>query len=196
MQFVRSLGHRAIGQAHAWASAHGVLLLRASLGIIFLWFGVLKFFHDLSPAQDLALRTISKLTFGVVPAPVSLFVLALWECTIGLGLLCNLCTGAALSLLFVQMAGTLTSVVFFPQEMFMLAPYAPTMEGQYVIKNLVLISAGVVLAGNLGKTAGARPSLGPTQGTLFSGLADAGWKEAAYSAHGEPVGQPAPHHHA
>lgn len=197
MQLVQSLRDHILGQARAWAAAHGLLLLRVSLGIVFLWFGALKFGHDLSPAHDLALRTISQLTFGTLPAPVSLFVLALWECTIGLGLLCNRCTGAALALLFVQMAGTLTAVVLFPQDMFTRAPYAPTMEGQYIIKNLVLISAGVVLAGHRGHTAAPRPRLRPAPGALaFSGRADAPWQGTSASAHGDMAGHAVPHQHA
>jgi uncharacterized membrane protein YkgB len=47
---------------------HGITLLRVSLGVVFLWFGVLKFFPGLSPAQSLAARTIHTLTFGMVPA--------------------------------------------------------------------------------------------------------------------------------
>jgi len=48
-------------------------------------------------------------------------------------------------LLFLQMAGTMTPLVLFPAETFVRFPYAPTLEGQYIIKNLVLISAGLVV---------------------------------------------------
>ena len=74
----------------AWMARHGVALLRISVGIVFLWFGVLKFFPNLSPAEDLAARTISALTFGVVQPNVSVPVLALWETVIGLGLISGL----------------------------------------------------------------------------------------------------------
>jgi hypothetical protein len=50
-----------------------------------------------------------------------------------------------LLLLFAQMLGTITPVFFFPAEVFTRIPYAPTLEGQYIIKNLVLISAGLVI---------------------------------------------------
>lgn len=123
----------------------GLPLLRVSLGIVFLWFGVLKFFPDLSPAQGLATRTISVLTFGFVPPEVSLPVLAAWECVIGLGLLTGTRLREILLLLFVQMAGTLTPVFLFPGEVFTRIPYAPTLEGQYIIKNIVLIAAGIVV---------------------------------------------------
>jgi uncharacterized membrane protein YphA (DoxX/SURF4 family) len=124
---------------------HGVALLRISLGIVFFWFGVLKFFPGLSPAQDLASRTIAVLTFGVVQPHVAVPVLAVWECLIGLGLIVGIWTRAILALLFLQMLGTLTPIVLFPSEVFVRVPYAPTLEGQYIIKNLVLISAAIVV---------------------------------------------------
>jgi uncharacterized membrane protein YphA (DoxX/SURF4 family) len=139
-------------RTYEWTSMHSLFFLRISLGVIFLWFGALKFFPELSPAQDLAIRTIDKLTWSVVPSSVSLFVLAGWECAIGVGLLFGVYMRTALLLLFFQMSGTFTSIMFFPQEMFTVTPYVPTLEGQYVIKNLVLISAGVVLGGALRNT--------------------------------------------
>jgi len=128
-----------------WMARYGVVLLRISLGIIFFWFGVLKFFPSLSPAQDLATRTIEVLTFGLVKPDVSLPVLAAWECLIGLGLISGRFMRVTLLLLFVQMAGTITPLFLFPSESFTQFPYAPTLEGQYIIKNLVLISAGLVI---------------------------------------------------
>ena len=44
----------------SWMSANGVLILRVSLGVVFLWFGFLKFFPGVSPAQNLAGDTIAK----------------------------------------------------------------------------------------------------------------------------------------
>jgi uncharacterized membrane protein YphA (DoxX/SURF4 family) len=129
----------------AWMARHGLVLLRVSVGVAFLWFGALKFFPGLSPAHDLALRTIGKLTLGLVPAPTAIFILATWEVVIGLGLLLGIFLRATLLLLFLQMLGTLTPLFFFPAEAFTRIPYAPTLEGQYIIKNLVLISAGIVL---------------------------------------------------
>ena len=128
-----------------WMARYGILLLRLSLGLVFFWFGVLKFFPGLSPAQDLAARTISLLTFGRVPPGVSIPVLAVWECIIGLGLLTGLFMRGTLALLWLQMLGTVTPLFLFPHEVFTQIPYAPTLEGQYIIKNLVLISAGLVI---------------------------------------------------
>jgi uncharacterized membrane protein YkgB len=128
-----------------WMARRGVTLLRVSLGLIFLWFGLLKFFPGLSPAQDLAGRTIDMLTFGVVPVNLSVPVLALWECMIGVGLITNSFMRVTLLLLFAQMMGTVTPIFLFPNEVFTALPFAPTLEGQYIIKNIVLVSAGLVI---------------------------------------------------
>lgn len=127
-----------------WMADHGVVLLRISLGIVFLWFGVLKFVPGLSPADELATRTIATLTFGIVPPDISRPVLALWESVIGLGLITGLYMRVTL-LLFVQMLGTITPMFLFPAETWARFPIAPTLEGQYIIKNIVLVSAGLVI---------------------------------------------------
>ena len=129
----------------SWMARHGLFLLRISLGIVFFWFGVLKFFPGMSPASDLAARTIETLSFGSVSPSVSVPLLAGWECLIGLGLIFGVFMRATLLLLAVQMAGTVTPLVLFPNEVFTHIPYAPTLEGQYIIKNAVLISAAIVL---------------------------------------------------
>jgi len=124
---------------------YGILLLRISLGIIFFWFGFLKFFPGVSPADQIATRTIAKLTFGIIQPSISIILLAIWETLIGLGLITGKFLRITLFLLFTQMMGTLTPLVLFPSETFTQVPYAPTLEGQYIVKNLVLISAGLVV---------------------------------------------------
>jgi uncharacterized membrane protein YkgB len=129
----------------AWMARHGVTLTRITLGVVFFWFGVIKFVPDWSPAADLATRTIDILTFGLVPPSVSLPLLAAWEVAIGLGLLTCKFLRATLLLLFLQMPGTMLPLIFFPSETFTAFPYSPTLEGQYIIKNLVLVSAALVV---------------------------------------------------
>jgi uncharacterized membrane protein YphA (DoxX/SURF4 family) len=124
---------------------HGVRLLRISLGAVFFWFGFLKFFPGLSPATELATKTIRVLTLGAIPSGVAIAVLATWESLIGLGLIFGVAMRATLALLFVQMIGTVLPLVFFPNEVFTRIPYAPTLEGQYIIKNVVLVSAAIVI---------------------------------------------------
>ena len=132
-------------RATHWMARNGLTLLRVSLAIVFLWFGVLKFFPNLSPADELAGRTIERLSGGLVRPDTAVVVLAAWESLIGLGLLFGVFLRAVLLLLFVQMIGTLTPLVLFPGEVFTRIPYAPNLEGQYIIKNAVLISAAIVL---------------------------------------------------
>jgi uncharacterized membrane protein YphA (DoxX/SURF4 family) len=124
---------------------HGLTLLRIALGIVFLWFGFLKFFPGLSPAQDLAGRTIETLSAGAIPPSVAVPVLAVWESAIGIGLLVGRWMRLVLLLLFVQMLGTITPLALFPDETWTRFPIAPTLEGQYIIKNVVLVAAAFVL---------------------------------------------------
>ncbi len=142
---IQELYRRVDRRITGWMAKHGLVILRWSLGIIFLWFGALKFFPDTSAAEGIAARTIEVLTFGVLSARVSVVLLALWECLIGIGLLVGIGMRFTLLLLFVQMMGTITPLLFFPAETFIRAPWVPSLEGQYIIKNLVLISAGIVL---------------------------------------------------
>lgn len=124
---------------------HGLTALRLALGIVFLWFGALKFFPGMSPAQDLAAQTIETLTLGIVPPEIALPVLAAWECAIGIGLLVGRWMRATLLLLFAQMLGTITPLFLFPAETWIRFPISPTLEGQYIIKNIVLIGAAMVV---------------------------------------------------
>lgn len=126
-------------------ATHGFFLLRLSVGIVFFWFGFLKFFDGLSPAQELAIRTIRTITFGWFSDQVIIYGLATWEVLIGIGLLTRIFLRETLLLLYLQMIGTFLPVFLFPTEVFHLFPYSLTLEGQYIVKNLVLLSAGIVL---------------------------------------------------
>ena len=128
-----------------WTARHSITLLRISVGLVYLWFGGLKFFPGLSPAQDLAARTIGALSFGLVPASIAVPLLATLETTIGLGVVFGRYLRATLLLLLAQMAGTVTPLLLFPRETFTTFPIAPTLEGQYIIKNIVLVSAAILI---------------------------------------------------
>ncbi len=123
----------------------GILITRLGLGFVFLWFGILKFFPGVSPSQDLVVRTVAKLTFGIVPTGLAMLILAGWECAIGLGLITGLFLRVTLLMLFVQMLGTTLPIFFFPSEIFSVFPYVPTLEGQYIIKNFVLIGMAMII---------------------------------------------------
>lgn len=128
-----------------WMARYSVIILRVALGLVFLWFGALKFIPGLSPAQSLAGQTIELLTFGLIPPAVSVLILAAWECAIGIGLITGLFIRITIFLLLTQMAGTLTPLFLFPAETWTIFPIAPTLEGQYIIKNMVLVGAGLVI---------------------------------------------------
>ena len=145
MDKLRDFYYQADDDITLFMRRNGILFLRISLGIIFFWFGFLKFFPGVSPADQLATETISKLTFGFIPPQVSIILLAIWETLIGIGLLSGKYLRITLLLLFTQMIGTMTPLVLFPAETFTRFPFVPTLEGQYIIKNLVLISAGLVV---------------------------------------------------
>jgi uncharacterized membrane protein YkgB len=124
---------------------NGINFLRLSIGIIFIWFGLLKFFPGLSPAQSLAGETIEALSFGILSSNQAVLMLAVWESLIGLGLLTGFFLRGTLFLLWLQMFGTMTPLLLFQEICFESFPLVPTLEGQYIIKNLVLISAGIVI---------------------------------------------------
>ncbi len=128
-----------------WMSNHGVTILRVALGLIFLWFGFLKFFPGVSSEEGIATRTIAVISFGVVPPHIGRVVLATWECAIGIGLLTDKAMRLTLLLLFAQMMGALLPLAIFPAETFARAPIVPTLQGQFIIKNFVLIAAAIVV---------------------------------------------------
>ena len=128
-----------------WMARHGVQLARLTLGVVFLWFGAIKFIPGWSPAAELAGRTIETMTVGVVSPGIGVPLLAAWESLIGIGLLSGKLLRITLLLLFVQMPGTVMPLLLFPHETFLVFPLAPTLEGQYIIKNVVLVSAAIVV---------------------------------------------------
>lgn len=131
--------------ASVTVSKRSINLLRISIGIIYLWFGALKFFHGYSPAEDLAINTINKLTFGLIPQPVNIILLAAWECAVGMALIIGKGVRTALILLFVHMVCTFTPLLFFPSVSFKYAPYGFTLVGQYIMKNIIIICAAMVI---------------------------------------------------
>ncbi len=126
-------------------SNRSVTILRCSIGVIYLWFGVLKFFHGYSPAEDLAINTINKLTAGLLSAQASILLLAIWETVLGLLLILGYEIKKVLVFLFLHMACTFTPMLFFPAISFKMAPYGFTLLGQYIMKNIIIISAAWVL---------------------------------------------------
>jgi uncharacterized membrane protein YphA (DoxX/SURF4 family) len=128
-----------------WMAQHGITLLRWSIGLIFIWFGALKLVPGMSPADQIATDTTMTLTFGLLSEDVARLALAGLELVIGLGLLTGRLLRVTLLLLFAQMAGTLTPLVISPDQIWSDFPFVLTLEGQYIMKNAVLMSAGFVI---------------------------------------------------
>ena len=121
----------------------GVLLLRWSLAIVFIWFGALKLV-GMSPAAALVVATVDWMP---IPGEVFVVVLGWWEVLIGAFLLYRPTIRIALALLFLQMPGTILPLFLLPEVTFTSVPLGLTLEGQYIIKNVTLVSAALVVGG-------------------------------------------------
>lgn len=119
-------------------------MIPVSVGIVYLWFGALKFFSGISPAEALAQQTIQQLTFNLLDPSISITLLALWETTIGLLLLLTIWRKMALLLALSHIILTFTPFLFFPELVFAKIPFGLTLLGQYIIKNIIIL--GVLLA--------------------------------------------------
>lgn len=128
----------------------GKLALRISTGIIFFWFGILKAF-GVSPAESLVEDTINWLP--LLKGSEWVVIVDWWEVAIGLLFFSEKTIRIAIALLATQMVGTLLPLFIFPEITFQEGrlPYAPTLEGQYIIKNLLIISAALVIGGTVNK---------------------------------------------
>lgn len=120
-------------------------VLRITVGIVYLWFGALKFFQGVSPAEQLAAETIHRLTFGLINDHTNLMMLATWECLIGVMLIVGKFIKPVLAFMLLHMICTFAPFVFFPSETFRYMPYGLTLTGQYIIKNIVFIAVAIVL---------------------------------------------------
>jgi len=127
---------------------YGITLLRLALAVVFIWFGVLKVI-DRSPVEDLVKDTIYFL-----PEDTFFVVLGIWEIVIGVGLLIPVALRFTLLLFWLQMAGTFLSLIILPDRAFQDGnPFLLDVTGEFIVKNLVLIAAGLVI----GSTVRRRP---------------------------------------
>jgi len=126
----------------------GTVAVRISFGIIFIWFGILKPL-GISSAEPLVIATVPWLPFFDGETWVSM--IGWWEVAIGIAFLFRRSIRVAVALLALQMVGTFMPLVFLPEVTFQAGhfPYGPTLEGQYIIKNLMIISAALVVGGTV-----------------------------------------------
>lgn len=127
----------------SWMKHHGLILLRYSLGVVFIWFGILKPF-GISPAQDLVENTV----YWFSPVWFVPF-LGWWEVLIGVCLLYKPLIRLGILLMSIQMVGTFLPLVLLPEVVYGSNPFALTLEGQYIIKNIIIISSAIVIGSHV-----------------------------------------------
>jgi len=124
------------------AAPPDLLVLRLTLGFVYFFFGFLKFFPDLSPAELLGSQTLMRMSWYWLDASLALRILAVMECTIAIGFLLQVGLRWVSVLFLIHMIGTFLPLFFLPELTFKFFPFAPTLEGQYILKNLVFLAAG------------------------------------------------------
>ncbi len=191
----RSTGAGLPAAVHDWLARYSITLLRISMGAVLLGFGVLKYFPGVSPAQNMVLAVSHLLTFGLMPDHVTLVLLATVECGLGLSLITGWGLRVTIYVLAALVLGMLSPVVLLTGRLFSGAYHAPTLEGQYVLKDVLLLTATMVIATTIrhGRTTekdGGRPlpitatTARPSPGQTFMALgrpADASSSPAAPS---------------
>lgn len=120
-------------------------ILAITIGLVYLWFGGLKFFPHYSPAEDLAKNTIHLLTFGLIPSNTSIILLAVFETLIGACLILNVFRRPIIISAIVHLIFTFTPLFFFPNQSFTNSPLIFTLLGQYIFKNVVIVGALLTL---------------------------------------------------
>ena len=135
---------------HRWLMRYSIIALRISLGAVYLGFGILKYFPGVSPAEGIVLATTHLLSFGLVPAVVPSGVVVVLvgtlECAIGVLLITGRWLRVAIVLLAIQLAGIFSPAVLLPGRLFAGPHHMPTLEGQYVLKDVILVAAAMVIA--------------------------------------------------
>lgn len=145
MQFdFDAIDRRIAAEMYRW----GTMALRISLAVIFVWFGILKPL-GVSAAEPLVLMTVDWMP--VLSSHEWLVIIGWWEVLIGLTFLFRRTIRIAIALLALQMVGTLLPLFILPEVTFQPGgvPFVPTIEGQYIIKNVLIISAALVVGGTV-----------------------------------------------
>ncbi len=146
---MRTVGQRFLhleNQIHHQLVLHSITALRIAVGAVFLGFGILKYFPGVSPAQNLSEATTHILLLGLVPGAVAIKMIATLECVIGLCLLTGRAMRLGIWLLATEFVGILSPIFLLPARLFSGPYHAPTLEGQYVLKDIILVTAALVIA--------------------------------------------------
>ncbi|KAB2867347.1 MAG: hypothetical protein F9K46_00525 [Anaerolineae bacterium] len=129
--------------ATRFMARYGLRLLSISMGLVFVWFGALKLQSGVSPAEPLIRDTLDFLPRSLIGPLIML--LAVWEVAIGIGFLSGKAKRIVLILLLMQMGGAMSPLILAPERLWETFPAIWTLEGQYVFKDIILISAGLVI---------------------------------------------------
>jgi uncharacterized membrane protein YphA (DoxX/SURF4 family) len=129
-----------------WLVTNSIAILRVCMGLVFLGFGFLKFFPGISPIEDLATRTTTLLTLGIVSGHKAMDFVAGLECVIGICFLTGRFLRVGVWLMAAQMIGAMSPLLFFPGELFPSPTHAPSLAAQYILKDIILVAAGMVIA--------------------------------------------------
>ena len=140
----RAVANAALDRLTTFLTAHSITILRVSLGLVFLTFASFKFVSGASPAEDIAVATVGKLTFGMVTGSAALLFTALTETVIGLTLVTGRFVKVGLVVMAGAMVGILSPLVLFADQMW--NGNGPTLLGQYVFKDIVLVAGALVVA--------------------------------------------------
>lgn len=116
-------------------------LLSISIGIVYLWFGILKFFPGISPAEELAKSTIDLLFVHIISKDLGILLLAIWETGIGIALIIGLRKKIIVPIALLHIILTFSPLILFPQLIFEKHIVGLSLLGQYILKNIIIISA-------------------------------------------------------
>jgi hypothetical protein len=141
----REHGRRGPEEVAQRAAGAVASVFRVGFGVAFLASGALKLLPGASPAEDLATRAIEVASSGLLDPGVSLPSLAACECAIGLATITGRYVGWALALMFALTCGTVLPLFFFPDATLGLLPHAETAAGEYTLRSVVLVGAGVAV---------------------------------------------------
>jgi len=120
-------------------------MLTISIGLLFFYFGILKLFPSASPAEEIGCITVCKLCLGLLPPKICLFLLAALEITIGSFLIARKYLRIITVIAISHLVMTFSPIIFFPDLIFQDSFLTPSLLGQYIYKNIIIIFALVVI---------------------------------------------------
>ena len=127
-----------------FVNKHGLNILRLSLAVVFVWFGLLKILNE-SPVTPLAANLIPG-----IPTESFVFALGIMEIGIGVALILKTLLRVVIAVLVVHLVSTFSLLIIFEETMINdNNPFLLTLEGEFIIKNLVLIAGALTIASTI-----------------------------------------------